>query len=53
MKSHRAHVAVAGFNGELYAVGGIGKRCFDMVLVNSGCYLLGKLIPVLDFLQVD
>lgn len=25
MRYHRAHVAVAGFNGELYAVGGIGK----------------------------
>ncbi|CAG7822048.1 unnamed protein product [Allacma fusca] len=24
MKSHRVHVAVSGFNGELYAVGGIG-----------------------------
>jgi hypothetical protein len=24
MRNHRAHLAVAGFNGELYAVGGIG-----------------------------
>ena len=26
MKQHRVHLAVAGFNGELYATGGIGKR---------------------------
>ncbi len=39
MKYHRAHVAVAGFNGELYAVGGIGTRCFHAVLINSSCYL--------------
>lgn len=48
MKYHRAHVAVAGFNGELYAVGGIGNYRFYTVRVNSESYILGNRINALD-----
>jgi len=51
MKNHRAHLAVSGFNGELYSVGGMGMS----IIFSFICFCYWKAVNVIsaNVLQVE